>query len=465
MMKKKVIVMGSGPGGYVSAIRAAQMGAEVALIEKDRAGGTCNNIGCIPTKTLLNSVEILSKIKKAEDYGIEVGDVNVNITEMMARKERVVAGLQKSLNNLFKSNKIRFLKGKARLIDPTTVEVEKEGGEKESISADDIIIATGSDPAKIPIFDFDQPTVMTSTDALYLKEVPRSMIILGAGAIGCEFAGIFNPLGTKITMVEMMPQMLPTEDRRIAIQLKRIFNRRGIRVLTGTKIEGISRYEQDSITAKLDNGEEITAEKILVSIGRKPNSSQIGLDEASVKTDKRGYIKVNETMETNVEGIYAIGDVIGGVMLAHVASAEGIVAAENIMGNESKMDYGVIPSCIFTSPEIASVGINPAQAKERNIDTIVGRFNFLGSSKAQAMGETEGFIQLVVDKNSDKILGGQIMGAHATDLIHEIALAVKAGITSEEIGSTVHAHPTLSEAIRECAENAHGRAIHLIKMG
>jgi dihydrolipoamide dehydrogenase len=457
--KAKVVIIGAGPGGYVAAIRAAQLGSGVVLVEKQLLGGTCLNWGCIPTKALLACAEALETIKEAGEYGIKVGEPLPDLKAMVERKEKISEQLRNGIAQLLKANKVELVKGTARLASANEVVVEGEEGTR-TIETERIIIATGSEPARLPTFDFDQPAILTSTEGLELTEIPKSMIIVGSGVVGSEFATIYNALGTKVTMVELMPRILPTEDERISQQMKRILSKKGIEILTETTIEEMVEYSPTGVKAKLSNGEILEGEKLLVSIGRSLNSANLGLDEVGVELGKRGEIVVNERMETSVPGIYAIGDVVGGILLAHVASFEGICAAENAMGMESVMNYDVVPACIFTEPEIASVGLTPARAEERGIETRIGRFMFGGLGKALAMGKGQGFVQLVVDASTDKILGCQIMSAHASDLIHELALAIQVGVTAGDIGRTVHAHPSLAEAIMEAAEAAHERAIH-----
>jgi dihydrolipoamide dehydrogenase len=457
--KAKVVIIGAGPGGYVAAIRAAQLGSGVVLIEKSLLGGTCLNWGCIPTKALLACAEAMETIREAGDYGIKVGDPVPDLKAMVERKEKISEQLRNGIGQLLKANKVEVVKGTARLTSPNQVAVETEGGSK-TIETEKVIIATGSEPARLPTFDFDKPAILTSTEGLELTEIPKAMIIVGSGVVGSEFATIYNALGTKVTMVELMARILPTEDERISQQMKRILNKKGIEILTETTIDEMVEYRPDGVKAKLSNGEILEADKLLVSIGRSLNSANLGLEEAGVELGKRGEIVVDEHMETNVSGVYAIGDVVGGILLAHVASFEGICAAENAMGMESAMNYNVVPACIFTEPEIASVGLTPAKAEEKGIEIKVGRFMFGGLGKALAMGKGQGFIQLVVDAPTDKIIGCQIMSAHASDLIHELALAIQVGVTARDIGKTVHAHPSLAEAVMEAAEAVHDQAIH-----
>ncbi|MBU4386621.1 MAG: dihydrolipoyl dehydrogenase [Actinobacteria bacterium] len=458
--KYDVVIIGAGPGGYPAAIRAAQLGAKVAVVEKEKVGGTCLNQGCIPTKSLLASTEIVTLAREADEFGVKVEGVEPDWTAIMERKRKITDTLVKGGTQLLKANGVDLISGTGRVTPEKDVSVKTADGERVLV-ADKIIIATGSDPAELPTFDFSQPTVMTSTDALALDHVPKSLIIVGSGVIGSEFAGIFEPLGTEIVMLELMNRMLPTEDSRVARQMRSIFRKEGIDIRLETTVSEVLEYGDDRIKVELSSGDTLEAEKLLVSIGRRLNSSGLGLEELGVELDKRGTIIVNDRMETNVDGVYAIGDVVGGMLLAHTATAEGLVAAENATGGSATIDYKVVPACIFTSPEVGSVGLNTDKAAEQGIEVNVSRFSFGALGKAMAMGEERGFVQLVIDAGNDKLLGAQIMGPHASDLIHEVAVAIKLGATAEDIATTIHAHPSLPEAIMEAAEAAHGRAIHV----
>lgn len=458
MQEYDIVVIGAGPGGYVAAIRASQLGAKVAVVEKEKPGGTCLNQGCIPTKALVAGVEIIEKLEKAADFGIEIKDYSFDFTKMIKRKDAVVNKLQQGIGFLFKKNKIDLYSGKGKLLTKETVEVETADG-KEELKAKNIIIATGSSPLLIPSFNYDGQRVITSTEALELQEVPESLLIVGAGVIGCEFASIFSTLGSKVIMVDVMDRILPTEDRSISLNMTRIFKKKGVEIKTGIKIKEITPGE-NGITAVLEDGSGLEARKALVSIGRKVETGGLGLEEIGIEKDEKGAVIVNERMETNVKGIYAIGDITNKIQLAHVASAQGIVAAENVMGKDKKMDYRSVPNCIFTSPEIASVGLTAQEAKEAGYEVLEGRFSYRAIGKALAMGEEEGMVKLVVDKKTNRVLGGQLTGAHASDLIAEITLAIKNGLTAHQIASTIHAHPTLAEAVMEAAEAVYGKAIH-----
>jgi len=456
-----MVVIGAGPAGYVAAIRASQLGDEVILVEKDTVGGTCLNQGCIPTKSLVSSIEVLNLIRRGGEFGLEVGEAKPNLSRIMSRKDRIVSQLRRGVHYLLGANKVELIQGKASFLSPCKIKVETREKTRE-IKGERIIISTGSRPLLPSFIDAAHPAVLTGEKALSLEELPQSLLILGAGAIGCEFASIFSNLGTKVTIVEMMEQILPTEDRRVARQMEQIFQKNGISVLTGTKLERILNYRTDKLIAKLDDGKEVIVNKILVCIGRVPCTEGLGLENLDLAFDDRGYIKVNERMETNVKGIYASGDVIGEPLLAHVAFKEGIIAAENASGLDSRMDYTAVPRCIFTLPQIGTVGLSADEAEKKGIRVKTGRFAFSANGKAQAMGETMGFVQMVMEEKEGKILGAQIIGPQATELIHEVALAIKWGINAEELSSTIHAHPTLSEAIMEASLSSQGKPIHSI---
>ncbi|MEJ2684884.1 MAG: dihydrolipoyl dehydrogenase [Candidatus Sulfobium sp.] len=459
----RLAIVGSGPGGYVAAIKAAQLGAMVTIIEDDEVGGTCLNWGCIPTKTMIGSCEVLARVKELEKFGMQLkGEIVASLPRIMERKDRVVGIQVKGIRGLFKSWGIELRMGRGSLTSPTTVEVKTKNGDSETVEADRIIIATGSRPARIPLLPFDGEKIISSSDALRLKEIPESLLIVGAGVIGSEFACIYRELGTEITMVEMLPRAVSTEDHEISELLEREFRKKKIKLLTAVKLEKVE-VRDDGVHAFLSEGKELTAGKVLVSVGRALNSEDMGLEEVGVKKGERGNIVVNGRMETSVPGIYAVGDVTGGMLLAHVASAEGIVAVKNALGQECEMDYGVVPAAIFTSPEIASVGLREHQASEKGIAFRTGHFQFRSLGKAHAMGEISGFIKFISEEKTDRILGVHIIGPHASDLIHEAAVAMRAGLTTREIAETIHTHPTLSEGMKEAAEDVHGEAIHVPK--
>ncbi|MCL4537828.1 MAG: dihydrolipoyl dehydrogenase [Nitrospirae bacterium] len=459
----RLTIIGAGPGGYVAALKAAQLGAQVTVIEDTEVGGTCLNRGCIPTKALVASAEALHKAKNLEEFGIEVtGDINPNLSKIMERKNKIVSTQVKGIRSLFKSWGVNLIEGRGMILTPEKVEVQKKDNTTEIIETDKIIIATGSRPAQIPIFPFDGEHIMSSDDALNIKSIPKSLIIIGAGVIGCEFACIFKELGTEVTMVEMMPRAVSTEDPEISEILEKELKKKKIKLMTGVKVERVEG-QHDGIHVYLADGKELVAEKLLVSIGRSLNTENIGLEAVGIKKGTRGEVVVNEKMETNIEGIYAIGDVTGGILLAHTASKQGIVAACNACGKEKKYDSSVVPAAIFTSPEIGSVGLREHQAEEKGINIKTGHFQFRALGKAHAMGEIAGMIKIVADADTDKVLGVHIIGPHASDLVHEGALAMKAGLTVKEVADMIHAHPTLAEGLMEAAEDVHGEAIHAPK--
>ncbi len=456
----KITVLGAGPGGYVAAIKAAQLGAEVTVIEDGEVGGTCLHWGCIPTKTLIASAEVLHKMKNAKNYGLELeGTVTPNIEKIVDRKNKVVSTQTKGIRGLFKSWGVSLIEGRGVIIDPKTIQVTLKDGSTQDVNTDKIIIATGSRPAQIPVFPFDGKRIISSDNAVNPDSIPESLLIVGAGVIGCEFAFIYKEFGAEVTMVEMMPNAVSTEDEEISQILERELKKNKIKLLTNTSVEKVN-VKDNGVSVQLADGKSIEAEKVLVSIGRAVNSENIGLEDVGVNKGQRGDIIVDEKLQTSVDGIYAIGDVIGGIMLAHLASKEGIVAAENAMGGNSKVNYDVVPAAIFTSPEIGSVGLREKQVAEKGINYKVGRFQFRGLGKAHAMGEISGLFKIISEQESDKILGAHIIGAHASDLVHEIAVAMEKGLTVKDIAHTIHAHPTLAEGIMEAAEDVHDMAIH-----
>lgn len=474
----KIVVMGGGPGGYVAAIRAAQRGAEVTVVEPGLLGGTCLNRGCIPTKTLIASVDALTKARAGAGYGFRVdGKVVADWSRMQARKEEVVGQLRNGIHTLFKKAKVRLMAGRARLAGPGLVEVlpgEKEDPESERategavgpggnarLEADCIIIATGSEPLHPPFFDFTQPSVCDSTELLNVESIPESLLILGGGAIGCEFACMFAGLGTKVTLIELLPQLLPQEDARVSKQFQSILRKKGVEVLVKTRLERVQDYGPEHVTVALEGGRTLTAEKMLVAVGRQPNTRDIGLETVGVAVDERGYIVVNERMETSVAGIYAIGDVTGGYLLAHVASHEGLVAVDNILGRERERNLRYVPMCVYALPEIARVGLTEDEARDEGFRPVTGTFRFGALGKALALGEGQGYVQLVADHDTDQLLGAVMMGPHVTDVIHEVAVALEAGMTARRFGEVVHAHPTIAEATMEAAHDVHGESVHV----
>jgi len=457
---KNIVVIGGGPGGYVAAIRAAQLGAGVTLVEKDTLGGTCVNRGCIPTKALLESANILSTIRNAANFGISVEGVSVDFPAVNERKQAVVKRLVNGVNTLMRRNKITVINDTASLIDNKTVSITGQGN---TVTADSIIIATGSAPATIPIKGADRPGVISSDDALTMEQFPRSIVIIGGGVIGLEFAQIMRRLGSEVTIVEMMPQLLPAEDTEIASKLENVLQKEGITIYTSATVTGISGAgdgkETVSFTTKGTNASECTAEKVLLAVGRRPYADGIGADKLGLAMDKGGIV-VNERMETGIPGVYAIGDVIGGLMLAHVAMDEGKCAVENAMGIDRLIDYRAAPRCVYTSPEVAGVGLTETEAREKYGDIKVGRCPLAASGKAVILNETSGMVKIITDARYGEILGVHIIGPHATELIAEAVLGIKMEATFDDIASAVHAHPTVSEAVMEAALNVEGRTIH-----
>ena len=457
-----LIIIGSGPGGYVAAIRAGQLGMKVACVEKDpKLGGTCLHRGCIPTKALLHTASVLDEIREAGGLGIDVAEPKLDVGRAQERKRKVVDTNARGIEGLFKKNKVTWLRGFGRMTGAHDVEVEGPDG-KATYGAKHVMIATGSVPRDIPIAPSDGERVLNSDHILELGRVPASLAVLGAGAVGTEFASIYTSFGSKVTLIEMLPRILPIEDEEVSAELEKNIRRRGIKVLTGTRMAGFEKtdggvklnLEKDGKTDTLE------AEMLLVAVGRKPVTENLGLEALGVELE-RGYVKINPFMQTAVPHIYAIGDVVNTPWLAHVASAEGILAVEHMAGlNPRPINYDRVPSCTYCEPEVASVGLTEAKAKERGYDIQVGKFPLTALGKAKILGKTAGFVKIVRDKKYDEILGVHIVGAHATDLIAEACVALQMEGTDEELFRTMHAHPTLSEAVMEAAHAAHGQAIH-----
>ena len=456
-MDYEVLVLGGGPGGYVAAIRSAQLGAKTALIEERELGGTCLNRGCIPTKALVESLHVLSLARRGDEFGVACGDAAPDFGRMMARKDDVVGLLRKGVAGLLKRNKVDVISGRGKLIDRTTIEVAAED-QPVKVSAEKIIIATGSEPLKLEGFPFDGENVLTSDDALALEAIPKSLLIVGGGYIGAEWASIYGGLGCDVTIVEMMDQLLPRSDTDLAKELFRAFKKSGMTVHLSTKVEDV-KVTSKGVACKLSNGEKAIAEKVLVSVGRSINSANIGLETVGVKTE-RDAIVIDEQCRTSVPNIYAIGDVTAKLMLAHVASRQGIVAAEAAMGQASTMDYRVVPACVFTHPEIGSVGKSNADCAEEGLKIKEAKFSFMGLGKAQAIGEARGWAKIIADAKTGEVLGVHIIGPHASDLISEAGLAMSMEATVEDIAHCIHAHPTLPESLMEAADGWLGRAIH-----
>ncbi|MEJ8554033.1 dihydrolipoyl dehydrogenase [Tepidibacter sp. Z1-5] len=456
----KIAVIGGGPGGYVAAIKASMMGADVTLIEKRSVGGTCLNVGCIPTKALLACSEMLMNVRESKSYGINIdGTIDADFESMMDRKDKIVDQLVKGIEFLFDKKGVKLVNGFGKLISKNEIEVSKADGSKEVIEADKIILATGSVPIVPPMFPYDGEKVITSDEALNLKELPKSMLIVGGGVIGCEFGQFFRTLGTEVSIVEMNDQVLPFEDKDVAKQLQRSFKKDKIKLLTGKKIQNCN-VKDEKVVANLDNGKSVEADIMLVSVGRKPYLENLGIEDLGIEVE-RGRIVVDEKMQTNVDGIYAIGDIVNSPFLAHVASKEGMIAVENALGKDKKINYTAIPRCVYTEPEVAGVGLTEKQLEQQGINYKIGKFEFRGLGKAQAIGKFQGFIKILAD-SEDKIVGASIVGPHATDLLTELTLAVNLGLTVEQVGDVIHPHPTLSEGLMEALHDVHGECVHSV---
>lgn len=459
-MDYDVAVIGGGPGGYVAAIRAAQLGGKVLLVEKDKMGGVCLNRGCIPTKTLLKSAEKWQELKNCHEFGLQAENIGFDFDAIRSRKNQVVNKLRNGIEQLIKSNAIEMIYGVGVLEGANRLLIT-QGKEKISYEVKHIIIATGSQPMHLSIPGHDLPNVIDSNQLLEMDHVPRSMMIIGAGAVGIEFAAIFQSFGSEVTVVEMLPAILPKIDNEIVKRMGILLRKQGIKILTNTKVIGMEE-SNEGVKVSLDNGksiQEFTVGKVLVATGRKPIVAGLGLEAVGIDYNRAG-IKVNSKMETNIPGIYAIGDVTGEEMWAHAASAEGMVAAENALGGNINMDYSAVPGCIFTTPELAMVGLTEKEAQDTNIAIKVSKFNFASNGKAVSMGEADGLVKIIANANSDKVLGMHILGAHASDLIMEGAIAIRHGLTADQIAHTIHPHPSLSETVMESAHGINGNIIH-----
>ena len=459
-----LIVLGGGPGGYVAAIRGARHGLKVAVIEKSRLGGVCLNWGCIPTKALLKNAEHMQLLQEADQWGFSFDNLKVDFAKIIKRSRQVADTSSKGVNYLMKQHNITVVKGRGKLADRSTVAVLNDAGEQtDNLTASHIIVATGGRARMLPGINVDGKRILTSSDALILKKIPQSMIIIGAGAIGMEFAYFYHTFGTKITVVEMLPSILPNEDEEISHTLKRIYQKAGMQILTGTKVESI-QTDKSGVKISVATGgdkQQLIAETCLVAVGVQGNIEDIGLEAAGVRTEADAIV-VDNFMRTNVAGIYAIGDVVGAPWLAHIASHEGIVCVDRIAGKEtSGMDYSSFPGCTYCQPQVASIGLTEKQAREGGHDIKIGKFPFTASGKARAIGHKHGFVKAIFDARYGKILGAHILGPEATEMIAEFGLAKTLEGTNEEIAHTIHAHPTLSEAMMEATLDAFEGAIHI----
>ena len=458
MTEKKVdvAVLGGGPGGYPAAIRAAQNGKKVVLIEEDKLGGTCLNRGCIPTKALLKSAAVIETIDESEKFGVQVSDYKIDFSAVMDWKENAVNKLVQGVGSLMKKNGVEVINGRGEVVAPGVIEVE---GDDIKVKAEDIILATGSKPASVPIPGVDGANVMTSKEALELDEIPNRLVIIGGGVIGVEFASIFSTLGSEVTIIEMMESLIPREDKELGAALGKELKKKGIAVQTSAQVKEISGEQEKNIRFISDGAdEELQADKVLISVGRKPNIN--GIEALDLELDE-GTIPVAESLQTEIEGIYAVGDIVDSPQLAHMATAEGLVAAENISGNDKEINYRAVPRCIYSQPEVAAVGLTEEQAKEAGYELKIGRFPLMASGKATVMGEDAGFVKVVSDKEFGDILGVHILGAHATELISETTFAINLEAIGEEVADTIHPHPTLSESIMEAVHDINNEAIHI----
>ena len=458
------VVIGGGPGGYVCAIRLAQLGQKTACIEARGAlGGTCLNIGCIPSKSLLNLSENFKKAKNFSKLGIETGDVKLNLDKMMKNKEKAVSILTKGVEFLFKKNKVTYLKGFGSFISDKKISVKGEDGKKKEIEAKNIIIATGSEAMPMPNVEFDEKTIVSSTGALSLKEVPKSLVVVGGGYIGLEMGSVWSRLGAEVNVIEFLDHITPGMDREISEEFMKILKKQNIKFHLNRKVTSIKKTNSGvQITTSDKNGDnkDFNCNVALISIGRKPFTSNLNLSSAGVKSDEKGRIKIDKKFQTSAKNIYAIGDVIDGPMLAHKAEEEGIAVAEIIAGQSGHVNYDLIPGVIYTTPEVASIGLTEEQLKEKNKSYKIGKFPFMANSRAKAIDEPEGFVKILADKDTDKVLGVHMIGPHVGEMIAEMAVAMEFGASSEDIARTCHAHPTFSEAIKEAALSVEKRQIH-----
>lgn len=456
MTAPKVVVLGGGPAGDVAALRAAQLGAEVVLVERRDLGGTCLNRGCVPSKALLAISALANKIQRADEFGLVVQGLSFDFPKMQARKDQIVLKMRSGVEAACKRHQIKVVREQGHLEQGAVVAGDA------TYPYDHLVVCVGTEPSGLPGIDMDNPRVITSDGVWTLAEIPKRLLIIGGGVIGCEFASLFAPLGSQVTVVEMLPQLLAGVDRRTAQQFQKLLEGHGVKVYLETKAEELA-YRDDSVVATLTGGAVVEAETLLVAVGRSPQTSGIGLQEAGVQVSQRGHVEVDEYLRTADPRIWAAGDCIGGLQLAHLASAEAARAVENALDpvRMRPMDRTVVPNCIFTSPEIATVGLHADLAREAGHEVRIGQARFVGEAKALAEGEPEGYVQLVADAKDDRLLGATIMGPHAVELIHEVGVAISDGFTMAELGDVIHAHPTVSEVVMDAAQQGHGAAPYL----
>jgi dihydrolipoamide dehydrogenase len=448
-----LVVLGGGPAGYVAAIRGAQLGARTCVVEQTALGGTCLNRGCIPTKALAHSAAIYALASRAEALGVVVSDVRFDLEKAMSHKTKEVKTLVEGLHHLFKARKVELVEGAGQLAAPGVVEVDGR-----SVRGNNIILATGSEPLVLPGFDVDGEKVVTSTELLELETLPQSLLIAGGSVVGCEFASIFSLLGTRVTLVEMLSRLVPTEDEEVSRRLTAILKRRGVDVRTGLRLANFGATET-GVVATAEDGEKFEADLGLVALGRALNVGGLGLEKVGVAHSRKG-IEISDGLETSAPGVYAAGDVTGMALLAHAAFAQGAAAAANALGGSETVDYGSVPNAIFTEPEIGSVGMTERAAREEGYELVIGRFPFAASGRARTMGEKEGFVKVVADREGGDLLGVHMIGPHVSELLGEASLAIRTGARIEDLVATIHAHPTLAEAVQEAAMAAQGFGLH-----
>ena len=462
--KFQAVVIGGGPGGYVCAIRLAQLGLKTACIEsRGSLGGTCLNIGCIPSKSLLNLSEEFHKVQHLSNKGIEIGEVKLNLSKMMKSKDKAVTVLTKGVEFLLKKNKVTYLKGIGSFKSKNEISIKDDRNKETLIQADKIVIATGSEPVSLPGIEFDEKVIVSSTGALKFEKVPKKMIVVGGGYIGLEMGSVWSRLGTEVHVVEFLDHITPGMDKEISNEFMKILKKQGIHFHMKHKVEEIIKNKSGAIVSTKDENskkKDFECDVVLISVGRKPNTSGLNLEKIGVELDEKKRIKTNKSFQTNLDNIFAIGDVITGPMLAHKAEDEGIAVAENIVGQSGHVNYDTIPGVVYTTPEVASIGKTEEQLKEKNIKYKIGKFSFMANSRAKAIDDAEGFVKILADAKTDKVLGAHLIGPHAGELIAEIGVAMEFGASSEDIARTCHAHPTFSEAVKEAALSVDKRAIH-----
>ena len=462
--KFQAVVIGGGPAGYVCAIRLSQLGLKTACIEsRSSLGGTCLNIGCIPSKSLLNLSEEFHKAKNLSNKGIEVGEIKLNLSKMMKNKDKAVTVLTKGVEFLLKKNKVTYFKGTGSFKSKNEISIKDDKNKETLIQADKIVIATGSEPVSLPGIEFDEKVIVSSTGALKFEKVPKKMIVVGGGYIGLEMGSVWSRLGTEVHVVEFLDHITPGMDKEISNEFMKILKKQGIHFHMKHKVEEIIKNKSGVIVSTKDENskkKDFECDVVLISVGRKPNTSGLNLEKIGIELDEKKRIKTNKSFQTNLDNIFAIGDVITGPMLAHKAEDEGIAVAENIVGQSGHVNYDTIPGVVYTTPEVASIGKTEEQLKEKNIKYKIGKFSFMANSRAKAIDDAEGFVKILADAKTDKVLGAHLIGPHAGELIAEIGVAMEFGASSEDIARTCHAHPTFSEAVKEAALSVDKRAIH-----